>query len=251
MNLILNDIAVGYGRSQVIQGVSLKLASGQCMALIGPNGAGKTTLLNAVSGQRPLTHGQIHYNGSDITHWKAHRRARLGIGRSFQTTHLFAQLSALDNVALAISARQRIGWTQLLSRIPRSTAEQARAFLTEVHLGHDAAKPAHLLSHGDKRKLELAMLLALEPGLLLLDEPTAGMALSDVPAMLDILARLKDSGRYAMLLVEHKLDAVFRLADQIAVLQTGTLLAVGAPGEIISNPQVQAAYLGGSHGTTA
>ncbi|MHB1683889.1 MAG: ABC transporter ATP-binding protein [Bacilli bacterium] len=251
MSLKLEEVGVAYGGVQIIQGVSLCLEKQRCTALIGPNGAGKTTLLNAVSGHARLNSGRLVCDGVDVSTWTPDRRARSGIGRSFQGIHLFPHLSAVDNVALAVSARQGTSWKKLFAGVPGEWKTEACVQLSEVCLEHHAQTQAQDLSHGDKRKLELAMLLALQPNYLLLDEPTAGMALAEVPMMLSILEHLKESGRYSLLLVEHKLDAVFRLSDEIVVLQQGSVLASGSPDDILRNEAVQAAYLGGTYGNPA
>lgn len=247
MRLQLQSVSVGYGATKVVQDVSFDVESGTFVSLIGPNGAGKTTLLNAISGQLPLTTGRIEVGEVDISRWKADRRARAGIGRSFQTTNLFANLSALENVQLAVQARQQTRWFDMVRRVQRQIEEESLTFLAQVGLVDGALKPARSLSHGDKRKLELAMLLALKPQVLLLDEPTAGMALAEVPAMLDLISELKDTRQFTIILVEHKLDVVMKLSDRVVVLQQGMVLADGTPEEVVRNPHVQTAYLGGNH----
>lgn len=247
MQLRLNQVSVAYGSLKIVQNVSLSVADGEFLSLIGPNGAGKTTLLNAISGQLPVQSGSIVYRDEDITHWKADRRARAGIGRSFQTTHLFPNLTAQQNVFLSVQARHRTRWFDFVNRVSPQLVEEATGYLDQVQLADQAFKPARLLSHGDKRKLELAMLLALQPQVLLLDEPTAGMALAEVPAMLALISGLKQSGQYAIVLVEHKLDVVMRLSDRVIVLQQGAVLAQGAPADVVRDPHVQAAYLGGNY----
>lgn len=247
----LRNISVGYGRLQVIKDVSLSLAKAQLLSLIGPNGAGKTTLIHAMSGAlRPST-GQVLFKGEDISRKTADVRARAGIGRSFQRTHLFPALTAVDNVKLAVLAKQGVRLTQVFRRAPEQVRFTAHEALSRVGLDKLAKLPAAALSHGDKRKLELAMLLALEPEVILLDEPTAGMSLAEAPQILDLIQELKDSGRYAILLVEHKMEVVMRLSDRVAVLHQGRLLAEGSPEVVMANPDVEDAYLGGRHDSTA
>lgn len=247
MDLELAHVRVDYGQTTIIQDVSLTLRSGMSMALVGPNGAGKTTLLHAISGHRPLRAGRVMFGGQDVTRWSVDRRARVGMGRSFQGIHLFPHLTTLESVTLAIAARQGTPLRRLFSRVPAHWKEEAYTYLSQTALSHQAGKAANVLSHGDKRKLELAMLLALRPALLLLDEPTAGMALAEVPTMLALLEEIKASGKFAILLVEHKLDVVFRLSDEVVVLQQGSILAQGSARDVMADERVQAAYLGGKH----
>lgn len=249
--LQLDHVSVGYGSFSVIRDVSLTLAEGEFLSLIGPNGAGKTTLIHAMSGELPASAGAVRLNGNDITRWKADERARAGIGRSFQKTNLFPDLSVLENVRLAVLAHRRIRLHQVFKRTSREVDSEALATLEQVGLERLAHTSAASLSHGDKRKLELAMLLVLHPRVILLDEPTAGMSLAEAPAILDLIQALKDSGQYAIVLVEHKLEVVMRLSDRVAVLNQGALLTVGSPEDVMANPEVEAAYLGGRHDSTA
>ncbi|MCY0902634.1 MAG: ABC transporter ATP-binding protein [Firmicutes bacterium] len=251
MDLKLAHVRVDYGETTIIHDVSLTLRRGMSMALVGPNGAGKTTLLHAISGHRPLRAGRVTFAGQDVTRWSVDQRARIGIGRSFQGIHLFPHLTALASVTLAVAARQGTLLGRLFSRVPRQWVEEAHTYLAQTALSHQANKTASAMSHGDKRKLELAMLLALRPAVLLLDEPTAGMALAEVPTMLALLEEIKASGAYAILLVEHKLDVVFRLCDEVVVLQQGSILAQGSARDVMADERVQAAYLGGTHGDSA
>ncbi|WAH36174.1 ABC transporter ATP-binding protein [Alicyclobacillus dauci] len=249
--LTLDRISVGYGKTRIINGVTLALQDGEFVSLIGPNGAGKTTLLNGISGQLPIVEGRLIYGGVDITRWRPDRRARGGLGRSFQTTHLFPNLTALENVALAVQAHRRVRLRSLFSAIPATVDQTSRHYLEMVHLSDALHQTARSLSHGDKRKLEFAMLLAIQPKILLLDEPTAGMSVSEVPAILDLVAELKVTGDYAIILVEHKIDVVMRFSDRIAVLNHGELLAEGTIEDVLANKEVERAYLGGHHGGIA
>lgn len=248
MDLTLAHVRVDYGPTTIIEDVSLTLRRGMSMALVGPNGAGKTTLLHAISGHRPVRAGRVMFGEQDVTRWSVDRRARSGMGRSFQGIHLFPHLTVLASVTLAIAARHGTPLNRLFARVPVHWKEEAHAYLEQTALSHHADKAAVALSHGDKRKLELAMLLALRPALLLLDEPTAGMALAEVPVMLALLEDIKASGQYSILLVEHKLDVVFRLCDEVVVLQQGSILAQGGAHDVMADERVQAAYLGGTHG---
>lgn len=247
----LEHISVGYGTFTVIHDVSMAIDAGEFVSLIGPNGAGKTTLIGTISGSLLHTSGIVRYQGNDISRWHADRRARAGIGRSFQRTNLFPQLSVLENVKLGVLAKGRIGARQLLRRRSEEAVEAAQAALARVGLTSFADAVASSLSHGDKRKLELAMILSLAPRVILLDEPTAGMSLAEAPVILDLIDDLRQSGDYAILLVEHKLEVVMRLSNRVAVLHQGVLLTEGTPAEVMANPEVERAYLGGRHDSTA
>lgn len=248
--LSLDEVCTGYGRHRVVESVSLTVQEGEFISLIGPNGAGKTTLLSAVSGDLPVSSGRIWFAGREVTHWRADRRARAGIGRTWQKTNLFPHLAAIDNVRLAVEARRQGGIRKLFSTRSADTLSTAWQQLEVVGLSDQAHKSTRLLSHGDKRKLEVAMILAVQPQLLLLDEPTAGMAAAEVPIMLNLIEALKAQQRFSILLVEHKIDVVMRLSDRIIVLQQGALLADGSPAEVMANEEVQAAYLGGKRHAT-
>lgn len=249
--LELVQASVGYGSFQVIRDVSLAVEEGEFLSLIGPNGAGKTTLIHALSGALRVSNGQVRYNGEDITNWKADARARAGIGRSFQRTNLFPDLSALENVQLAALAARGVKVTQIFRKASQDVVERAQDALGRVGLERFTYAPASALSHGDKRKLELAMLLVLEPRVILLDEPTAGMSLAEAPQILDLIHELKDSGQYAMVLVEHKMEVVMRLSNRVVVLHQGTVLAQGSPETVMADPDVENAYLGGHHDSSA
>ncbi len=251
VTLQAENISVSYGQVHVLKHVTLRLMAGECLSLIGPNGAGKTTLMGALSGGVPVTSGRVLLNGQDVTAWRADKRARAGIGRSFQTTHLFPTLTTLENVYLAVQAREGTKALDYFRRVRKRLLDEAESRLEEIQLIANRDKPAGTLSHGDKRKLEVAMLLALKPNVLLLDEPTAGMAVSEVPGMLELVDALKAQRAYAIVLVEHKIDAVMRLSDRIVVLHQGQVLADGEPHEIMHNADVAQAYLGGRHETGA
>jgi branched-chain amino acid transport system ATP-binding protein len=240
------DLTMRFGGHVAVDRVSLDVPPGVLKAIIGPNGAGKTTLFNLVSGQLRPTAGRILFNGRDVTGWGAATRTRAGIGRSFQLTNIFPTLSVLENVRLAVQARAGVGfnaWRHFQS-FPH-LEDRAYEILELVLLDRKWAAPASDLAHGEKRKLEVAMLLALEPEVLLLDEPTAGMSLEEVPAIIELIARLKQRRDRTVLLVEHKIDMIMALSDSIAVLQDGRLIADGPPDAISRDPAVQAAYLGG------
>jgi branched-chain amino acid transport system ATP-binding protein len=223
--------------------VVLNVTGAELHAVIGPNGAGKTTLIAQLSGQlRPDT-GRIRFAGTDITTLPVHRRSALGLARTFQITSLLLDLSVLDNVALAVQART--GHSFRFWRDARQVAElrdPARAALARVGLAERADLPASALSHGEHRQLELAMALASNPRLLLLDEPMAGLGPEESSRMVEMLRALKQE--LTILLVEHDMEAVFALADRITVLVYGRVIASGKPDDIRSDPQVREAYLG-------
>lgn len=244
--LELEGVVVGYGPVPVVDGVSIRLCDGEWLSLIGPNGAGKTTLMNAVSGVLPVRAGRIVYFGQDVTRWSDDARARAGLGRSFQKTHLFPRLSVLDNVRIAVLARRRVRLRALWARRDPAVDAEAYESLNAAGLAQEADRPAAELSHGGKRRLELAMLFALEPRVLLLDEPTAGMSVEEADGIMEVIQAWRRDRGCSVMLVEHKLDMVMRLSDRIAVLHQGRLLAVGSPAEVMANPAVEAAYLGGS-----
>ena len=225
--------------------VSLRVREGELHAIIGPNGAGKTTLFNLISGVLPPTSGQVFLRGREITGLPPHQIARRGIGRSFQITNLFPNLTVLESVRLAAQARGRHSlrfWAHY--RRYRQYEERAMAIIHQVSLTGREHFLARTLPHGDQRKLEIALLLATEPDILLLDEPTAGMALGEIPALVDLIRRLREEGGRTILLVEHKMDVVMNLSDRITVMHQGRVLAEGTPAEISANEQVQRAYLG-------
>jgi branched-chain amino acid transport system ATP-binding protein len=236
-------LAKSFGGIRATQDVSLALTPGETHALIGPNGAGKTTLVNLLSGELAPDAGCILLGGDDVTGLGVSERARRGLGRSFQITSILRSMSALENVALAVQARSNSSmrfWRDAMRE--RALVEAACRALDQVGLDRLADCPAALLAHGQKRQLELAMALALEPRVLLLDEPMAGMGAEESAAMVRLLAGLK--GRFTILLVEHDMDAVFTLADRISVLVYGRIIATGTADEVRSDPDVRTAYLG-------
>ncbi len=237
------DVTKRFGGVVACDRVSLALERGEIHALIGPNGAGKTTFLNLLSGELAADAGRILLDGTDITRLPTHRRARLGLARSFQITSIFPSMSALENVSLAVQAHAGSSFRFLgdAGRDP-TLVEPARRLLEELGLADRADMPAALLAHGQKRLLELAMTLAGEPELLLLDEPLAGLGPEESRRMVELLAALRQ--RITMLLVEHDMDAVFRLADRVTVLVYGRVIASGDPERVRGDPDVRAAYLG-------
>jgi branched-chain amino acid transport system ATP-binding protein len=230
--------------------VSLEVEEGTLHSIIGPNGAGKTTLFNLLSGLLKPTSGRIFYRGRDITGWPPHRVARLGIGRSFQMTNVFPHLTVYENVRLAVQRRRGRPWS-FFSRA-ELWPEEVSDILARTRLTERAGQPAVSLPHGDKRKLELAILLGQDPDCLLLDEPTSGVSREEVPAVLDVIRTVRGEGDRGgrprtVLMVEHKLDVVMNISDRVTVLDRGRVLASGTPAEIAADRNVQAAYLGGSY----
>jgi branched-chain amino acid transport system ATP-binding protein len=223
--------------------VSLAIATGELHAVIGPNGAGKTTLIGQLAGETAPSAGHILFAGEDITALAAPDRVARGLARSFQVTSIFPEFSVLDNVALAV--QRHAGHSFRFWRAARRDAalrRPAEALLAELGMAARAGVPAGTLSHSEKRTLEIAMVLATQPRLLLLDEPLAGMAPEDSKRMVQILAGLK--GKVTILLIEHDMDAVFTLADRLTVLVYGKAIATGTPEQIRANDQVRHAYLG-------
>ena len=241
--LSVEGLAKRFGALVVTDDVSFSLDEGRLAALIGPNGAGKTTLINQLSGALPSDGGRILFAGLDISAYDLPARAELGLARSFQITSVFPELSALENVALAVQARSGSSF-RFFGRAAREEALNAPAWtaLERVGLRARAGDLARELSHGEKRLLEIAMALALRPRLMLLDEPFAGLGSDETRAAVDLVRDLKSE--YTMLLVEHDLDAVFALADEIGVLVNGRLIAWGTPDAIRADAGVRSAYLG-------
>ncbi|MHB8627120.1 MAG: ABC transporter ATP-binding protein [Aggregatilineales bacterium] len=234
-----------FGTLVAVDDVSLTVTSGHVHSIIGPNGAGKTTLMNLLSGIFAPSAGAIHFQGDDITNVPLYKRARLGLGRSFQITNLFPNLTVLENVRLAAQALSSVsfGWWR---PAPAYTELRDRAYaaLELVGLATLADRLALTLPHGGKRKLELAILLVQEPALLILDEPTAGMASHEVPELIGIIAAIRTQGGKTAIVVEHNMSLVMNVSDRITVMHLGRILAEGTPAEIAANQQVQSAYLG-------
>ncbi len=226
--------------------VDLRVLPSTLKSIIGPNGAGKTTLFNLLTGQYKPSEGKVFLKGKDVTTLSPAKRTRLGMGRSFQLTNVFPLLSVLENVRVAVQSRKALGLNFWRSYLHYPDLEdEAYEILKDVLLEKKWAVPASVLTHGEQRKLEIAILLGLEPEILLLDEPTAGMSQEEVPAILEILEQIKNSRTRTMLLVEHKMDMIMALSDSIAVLQDGRLIADGDPEEIKNSESVQRAYLDG------
>ena len=235
-----------WGGVVAVNGVPIELARGEVHALIGTNGAGKTTLVNVLSGEVAASAGSVELRGADVTRWPQPRRARAGLGRSYQRTTIFAEFSVLENCRLAAQASEQRPWLvwERAANDRRGIAIATRA-LAAAGLDGDAGRTASTLSHGAKRQLEIAMCLATAPRALLLDEPLAGMGAEETGRMLTLLSDLKAT--HAILLVEHDMDAVFRVADRITVMVNGQVIASDVPERIRNDPAVRLAYLGDAH----
>jgi len=251
------NLTIRFGGHVAVDAVSCRFEPGTLTAIVGPNGAGKTTYFNLISGQLPASAGQVLLDGEDLSALPAPLRTRKGLGRAFQLTQLFPNLSVQENVRLAVQAREQgrqqaragAAWRGGLDLFKvwldrRTWIDEAQALLRQVQLGDRLEQPAAALPHGDQRKLEVALLMALDPKVYLFDEPTAGMSVDDAPVVLDLIRALKARADRTILLVEHKMDVVRELSDRIVVLHNGRLVADGAPAEVMASPIVQQAYLG-------
>jgi branched-chain amino acid transport system ATP-binding protein len=243
------DLTIRFGGHVAVDHVSCAFAPGTLTAIVGPNGAGKTTYFNLSSGQLPASEGQVLLEGQDITRLPAPARTHRGLGRAFQLTQLFPNLTVQENVRLAVqsreSARGGLGLDLLRVWLDRKAwIDEARRILESVRLDDKRDATAASLPHGDQRKLEVALLMALDPKVYVFDEPTAGMSVDEVPVVLDLIRGLKARRDRLILLVEHKMDVVRELADRIVVLHNGQLVADGEPAAVIASPVVQQAYLG-------
>jgi len=244
-----HNLTVRFGGHVAVNAVSCRFEPGTLTAIVGPNGAGKTTYFNLISGQLPATEGRVMLDGRDLSALPASARTRAGLGRAFQLTNLFPNLSVLENVRLAVQATQTGAHRRGLNLWSiwsdhAALTRRAQDILQSVSMLAQAQAPVSSLPHGDQRKLEVALLMALEPSVYMFDEPTAGMSHDEAPVILDLIRELKKDKRKTILLVEHKMDVVRELADRIIVLHNGTLVADGEPAEVIASPVVQEAYLG-------
>jgi branched-chain amino acid transport system ATP-binding protein len=235
-----------YGALVAVDNVAMRVADGEVRAVIGPNGAGKTTLFHLITGVVKPTTGRVHFAGAEITGLPAHVICQRGLSRTFQLTSLFPEMSARENVMLAAQARNPRRWQPFgggaIFAAARSAGDQA---LAELGLEDVSDRPAGLLSHGDQRLLEIAMAMAQKPKVLLLDEPTQGLSVEETAQAVETLAQFLDKARVTVLLVEHDMEVVFRLAHRITVLHRGGVIADGTPAEVKANARVQEAYLGG------
>jgi branched-chain amino acid transport system ATP-binding protein len=243
--LATRGLGLTIGGAVIVADVSLEVAPGELVGIIGPNGAGKTSLFNLLSGVLRPTAGHVELDGRDVTSEPPYRHSQAGMGRTFQISSVFPQLSVLENVRLAAEAA--LGGTMRIWRRAtrvREAVERAGAALDRVGLAGRALRPAGALSHGDKRKLELAMLLAASPRVILLDEPMAGVSVEDVPELVELIRAVHEEEGKTVLMVEHHMEVVTGLAQRLAVMHHGRLLACDTPQAVMANPTVQHAYLG-------
>ncbi|MBK3495032.1 ABC transporter ATP-binding protein [Viridibacillus sp. YIM B01967] len=240
------NLSIQFGGHRAVDGVNFKMQAKHFKSIIGPNGAGKTTFFNLLSGELKPTEGEIFLRGKSLASDSSIERTRKGLGRSFQITNVFPNLTVLENVRLAVQSREKVRFNFIKHYLQyKAITNEAVEKLEQVLLGNKVNAVASQLSHGEKRKLEIAMLLALNTEILLLDEPTAGMSLEEVPTILEVIRSIKEQGDKTILLIEHKMDMILDLSDSIMVLFNGKLLADGTPSEIMDNETVQNAYLGG------
>jgi branched-chain amino acid transport system ATP-binding protein len=243
--LATRSLGLDIGGATIVADVSLEVVEGELLGIIGPNGAGKTSLFNLLSGIYRPTSGSIELDGRDVTHERPYRRTRLGLGRTFQVSNVFPLLTVLENVRLAAEAS--LGGTLRIWRRAtwvREALERAGWALDRVGLGSRQQATAGQLAHGEKRKLELAMLLAADPRVILLDEPMAGVSAEDVPELVELIGSVHRDEHKTVLMVEHHMEVVTGLAERIAVMHHGALLACDTPAAVMADETVQAAYLG-------
>jgi len=246
------NLTKAFGGLVAVDGVNIQIRKQTMHAIIGPNGAGKTTLFNLLSGVMPPTSGQVFYKGEDITHITPQKRAHLGIGRSFQITNIFSNLTVLENIRLAAQAMGKDNFRLLkLAASFTDYIDKAEEIIDLVGLSGREWTFARNLPHGEKRKLELGIMLACDPELLLFDEPTAGMSSEQVPELIEIINKVVNQNDRTAILVEHRMDMVMSISDIVTVMNQGRILAEGNPHEIANNPQVQTAYLGDLYGELA
>lgn len=241
--LIVEDLSRNFGGVQAVKDVNLAVPAGQLRAVIGPNGAGKSTFFNLLTGYIPCNSGRILFRGKDVTGLPPHSLCRLGLGRTFQINSIFSNARVLENVQVALLAHRRRIWN-MWAAADKLLVREAEELLTTLGLEARAEKLGSELSYGDRRRLEVALALACEPQLLLLDEPTAGMSIPDKPGMVELIRKVSRERGVTVILIEHDMDIVFSVADEITVLHQGAVVAQGTPHEIKSNEQVQKIYLG-------
>ena len=245
--LAIDDLSLTIGGALILDGITLSVARNETLGIIGPNGAGKTSLFNLLSGLRKPSRGRIYLGAEEITHMSPHHRAALGIARTFQTSSVFVNLTLLENVRIAAQAANghSMNFTKNAYQYPQ-LVELCHEYLEQVGLKALAQHRAGSLSHGEKRLLEISLVLASKSEVILLDEPMAGMSVENVPALVEIIRSLATVHKKTVLIVEHHMEVILGLADRIAVLNYGELLVVDTPKNVIANPIVQSAYLGAS-----
>ncbi|MCZ0963005.1 ABC transporter ATP-binding protein [Paracoccus benzoatiresistens] len=242
------DLRVSYGNFEVIKGVSLAVQPGEALAIIGPNGAGKTTMFKALTGEIDCRAGQVMFCGADVTAKPAHLRTAAGMGRTFQVSRVFLDLTAIDNVIVALESRdrnrgQRKGpWWRAAPAA--ALISEADRLLAHLHLGHLRDEVAATISHGDKKRLELALTLALEPKILMLDEPTAGMAPADRMQISEMIRSIRRDHGVSVVMTEHDMDVIFSIADSVVVMNYGEIIAAGTVDEVRNSQIVRDVYLG-------
>ena len=250
MSAIIEVLGVGmsYGTAQVLKDVTLSVEPGEIFAIIGPNGAGKTTLFRVMTGEVSTRIGKVHYQGQDISGLTAVARARAGIGRTFQVARVFQDYSALDNLVVTIESRKKVRGEprtgKFLCRPDAVVIDEAMETLGQMDLTHHAATQARFLSHGDRKRLEFAVALSMRPTVLMLDEPMAGTAAEDREAMSSLINKTRREHGVTVVITEHDTDVIFGLADRVAVLNYGELIAQGLPQEVRVHPKVREVYLG-------
>lgn len=244
--LAIDGLTKAYGALIAVDNVTMRVADGEVRAVIGPNGAGKTTLFHLVTGVVKPTRGTVHFGGENITGLPAHAICQKGLSRTFQLTSLFPEMSARENTMLAAQARHGGRWRPFGGGdVFAAARRKGDAAIEQLGLAHVADRPAGLLSHGDQRLLEVAMAMAQEPRVLILDEPTQGLSVEETMQAVETLAKFLTASRVTVMLVEHDMEVVFRLAQKITVLHRGAVIADGTPAQVKANARVQEAYLGG------
>lgn len=244
MNLLsVRNLKKQFGGNAAVDGISFDLAAGELLALIGPNGAGKSTTFNMIGGQLPASSGSVLLNGSELLGTSSRKIARLGIGRTFQIAATFSSLTVLENIQVAILAQQRKTYSFWRPAIGMAR-DRALGLLEQVGMREQARRPCSELAYGDVKRVELAIALATEPQLLLMDEPTAGMAASERNALIELVRQLVRQHNLAVLFTEHSMDVVFAYADRIIVLARGRLIAQGSAEQVRNNARAQEVYFG-------
>jgi branched-chain amino acid transport system ATP-binding protein len=246
--LMASGLYKSYGPVEVLKDVSLTLQKGEAHVVIGPNGAGKTTLFKCLSGESKVSSGTIRLDGDEVTAVPGWRRVHRGVGRSFQVARIFGDMTAYENLIVAVEMRERIRQGRFAGMFSIAPKEGVRAevdgLIEDLGLGGAISRPANILSHGDRKRLELAMSLALRPSILMLDEPTAGMSPADRAEAVAMIARVREDYALTLLLTEHDMEVVFGLASRLTVLHHGEIIASGAPADVRADARVREVYLG-------